>query len=115
MLFWRVFEAPVFEQLLGLAGELMAWECEAHDGLHIRTEEAVFELVPEGGEPELLMTSLVNLRQPTLRLATGLTASIENSCCACGKPGPRLVCMRSRSLGGSFPPPPKVIGACAAD
>lgn len=32
---WRVFRVPVFEQIVGARGELLAAECEAHDGLHI--------------------------------------------------------------------------------
>ena len=32
---WRAFRVPVFEQIIGLGGELLAAECEAHDGLHI--------------------------------------------------------------------------------
>ncbi len=32
---WRVFRVPVFEQIIGPCGELLAAECEAHDGLHI--------------------------------------------------------------------------------
>jgi hypothetical protein len=32
---WRAFRVPVFEQIIGPNGELLAAECEAHDGLHI--------------------------------------------------------------------------------
>ena len=32
---WRVFRVPVFEQIVGPWGEVLAAECEAHDGLHI--------------------------------------------------------------------------------
>ena len=32
---WRAFRVPVFEQIIGPRGELLAAECEAHDGLHI--------------------------------------------------------------------------------
>jgi hypothetical protein len=32
---WRVFRVPVFEQIIQANGELLAAECEAHDGLHI--------------------------------------------------------------------------------
>ena len=32
---WNAFGVPVFEQCLGLDNELLAAECEAHDGLHI--------------------------------------------------------------------------------
>jgi hypothetical protein len=32
---WRAFRVPVFEQIIAPNGELLAAECEAHDGLHI--------------------------------------------------------------------------------
>ena len=32
---WRSFRVPVFEQIIGKSGELLAAECEAHDGLHL--------------------------------------------------------------------------------
>ncbi len=32
---WRAFHVPVFEQIVASDGTLIAWECEAHDGLHI--------------------------------------------------------------------------------
>jgi hypothetical protein len=32
---WRAFHVPVFEQIIGPNGELLAAECEAHDGLHV--------------------------------------------------------------------------------
>ena len=34
---WRAFRVPVFEQIIGPDGELLAAECEAHDGLHIES------------------------------------------------------------------------------
>jgi hypothetical protein len=34
---WRTFRVPLFEQIIGPDGELLAAECEAHDGLHIET------------------------------------------------------------------------------
>ena len=34
---WRAFRVPVFEQIIGPDGQLLAAECEAHDGLHIET------------------------------------------------------------------------------
>jgi hypothetical protein len=34
-LFWRAFRVPVFEQIIGPFGQLLAFECEAHEGLHI--------------------------------------------------------------------------------
>ena len=32
---WRAFRVPVFEQIIGPDGELLAAECESHDGLHV--------------------------------------------------------------------------------
>lgn len=34
-LFWKSFGVPVFEQLLTSGNELIASECDAHDGLHL--------------------------------------------------------------------------------
>jgi hypothetical protein len=34
-LLWRAFGVPVFEQCLGPDNQLLAAECEAHDGLHV--------------------------------------------------------------------------------
>lgn len=35
--FWRAFRVPVFEQIIGPSGQLLAGECEAHDGLHLES------------------------------------------------------------------------------
>jgi hypothetical protein len=58
---WRSFRVPVFEQIVGQSGELLAAECEAHDGMHITS--------------------------PRLRV-TG--ERIERAPCACGRETPRL-------------------------
>jgi hypothetical protein len=34
---WRAFRVPVFQQIVGDRGVLLAAECEAHDGLHIES------------------------------------------------------------------------------
>jgi hypothetical protein len=34
---WRAFRVPVFEQIIASDGRLLAWECEAHTGLHIES------------------------------------------------------------------------------
>jgi hypothetical protein len=86
--FWRVFQVPVFEQRVGFDGRVVAYECEAHDGLHIMPERAAFE---ETAESELLMTSLTDLRFPTLRVSTRMARSIDHECCGCGNAAPRLV------------------------
>lgn len=46
-LLWAAFGVPVFEQLRGVEGGVIARECEVHDGLHI---EAVEAMLHEGCE-----------------------------------------------------------------
>ena len=60
---WRIFQVPVFTFLLDRKGRLLAYECEAQDGLHV-AEERCDEL-----KPELL----------------------DTACCDCGRPGERLL------------------------
>jgi hypothetical protein len=43
---WRVFRVPVFEQRIDESCNLIAFECEAHDGLHIESPVAA----PREGE-----------------------------------------------------------------
>ena len=62
-LFWRVFQVPVFEQLLAPDGRVMAMECDAHDGLHLLDEDAPLE---------------------------GYRALLDHTPCGCGNAQPRL-------------------------
>jgi hypothetical protein len=41
---WRAFRVPVFVQIIGKRGELLAAECDAHDGLHVESQT----YTPEG-------------------------------------------------------------------
>jgi hypothetical protein len=91
---WKAFQLPLFTQMRGFHGELLAMECEAQDGLHINPKTAIFESTDDG----LLVTSLANFRFPVLRLITGLQARTENRPCACGSTAPRLTCLRPASL-----------------
>ena len=58
---WREFRVPVFEQVIGPRGELLATECEAHDGMHIVS--------------------------PSMRLS----GYVDAAPCACGLKTPRLL------------------------
>lgn len=93
--FWRVYQVPVFEQFLGLDGELLAWECEMHHGMHVREEAAVFQTEAEN---HLLVSFLANPRLPVLRLDTGLSGRLAEESCPCGDRSPRLVDLRRRSV-----------------
>ena len=58
---WWAFRVPVFEQVIGKSGKLLAAECEAHDGLHIAS--------------------------PALSLHG---ESLDDSPCPCGRKTPRI-------------------------
>jgi hypothetical protein len=88
---WSAFGVPVFEQHLGLDGQVVAHECEAHDGLHIVQNNAVLELAPHRTAANLLLTSLTDVEQPTLRLRTGFSGEIRLGECECGSSEPRLM------------------------
>lgn len=92
---WRRYQVPVFEQFLGLDGELLAWECEIHHGLHVRENAAHFESCEQ---ERLVVSFLDNPRLPVLRLETGLAGRLITEPCPCGDPSPRIVDMRRRSV-----------------
>jgi hypothetical protein len=91
-LFWRVFQVPLFEQHLGPDGRVVAWECEAHRGLHLMPTRAVVENLDHD---QLLVTSLTDLRRPAVRLRTRLAGSIADDDCPCGETSPKLLELRS--------------------
>lgn len=85
-LLWHAFGVPVFEQLRGWNGAIIARECEVHDGLHIDETAAILQLC----EGELLATQLEKFGEPILRARTGLTGEILTGLCECGAETPRL-------------------------
>ena len=58
---WRAFRVPVFEQIIGEGGLLLAAECEAHAGLHIESPKLDLDDRP-----------------------------MERAACGCGRTTPRL-------------------------
>ena len=84
---WRCLGVPVFEQWLGLDGELLAWECAVHQGMHFRGNRAELEEI----DGELVLTSWFGLRTPVLRVATGFRAEADHRVCPCGDDHPVLL------------------------
>jgi hypothetical protein len=58
---WKAFRVPIFEQIIGKHGALLAAECEAHAGLHIESPASKF-----------------------------VGWSIESGPCGCGRTTPRI-------------------------
>jgi len=99
---WRCLGVPVFEQWLGLDGELIAWECAAHQGMHFQGSRAELEEV----NGELVLTSWFGLRTPVPRLATGLMAEADARVCRCGDERPIL---RELSVKRKVPEPQRAM------
>ena len=68
---WRAFRVPIFEQIIGPHGKLLAADCEAHDGLHVETPGLAWE----GYRLEL---SVCGCGRKTPRLVSALVA--ERTC-----------------------------------
>lgn len=85
-LLWKAFLVPVFEQVRGWDGTVIARECEVHDGLHI----AESSVIPHLDDDELLVTQLTAFEEPVVRVRTGLAAQIVTEYCECGRETPRL-------------------------
>jgi hypothetical protein len=79
-LIWRAFQVPLYELYVDSESNLLAAECEAHDGWHLRSLNVEFFL--EGGE--------LFLRQPAQAkpIRTGLTATCTDGRCECGDAAP---------------------------
>lgn len=72
-LLWQAFQVPVFEQLRGRDGVILARECEVHDGLHL---------------------------DPGAKLTPEIEIALVNDHCECGLETPRLmVCSLARAIG----------------
>ncbi len=74
---WDAYRVPAFEEVITTDGRLVAWECEAHDGLHL-----------------------------AVGAVAGPLGAIENAACPCGISGPRAIDPRiAPSFTGPQAPP----------
>jgi phenylacetate-coenzyme A ligase PaaK-like adenylate-forming protein len=96
---WHAFEVPIFEQCLAPDGSLLAWECEAHEGMHLVAENAVLE---RNSRSELVLTSLTDRRHPAIRVVTPFTASFQDGTCGCGQTGSRILGLATHDLNCSL-------------
>lgn len=62
---WRAFRVPVFEQKIDESCLLLAFECEAHDGLHLED----LSLQPQEGEIVVVIPCGCGRMTPRLTLA----------------------------------------------
>lgn len=98
----KTFQAPIFDQYG--CGEIsgIAYECAAHDGLHITSEHAIVEVLDNNHNPtvksgNLVVTNLDNFVMPFIRYENGDRGSLNKSTCSCGKQHPRLNALEGRT------------------
>ena len=85
----------------GLGGGV---ECEAHEGLHLREADLLFEVVdpetgrrlPDGDEGEIVFTTLTREAMPLIRYRTGDLGRLLPGTCPCGSALRRLGPVRVR-------------------
>ncbi len=79
-------------------GPGVAGECELKCGMHIAEDHFIAEVidpvtgenVPEGGQGELVLTTLTRQAVPVVRFRTGDLTSIDRSPCGCGRRSARM-------------------------
>jgi phenylacetate-CoA ligase len=84
---------------------ILAGECERHAGLHVFTDQTLFEVVddadravPPGVEGHsILVTNLVNRTQPLIRYRLTDRVTMLPQPCLCGRPFPLLAAVDGRS------------------
>jgi phenylacetate-CoA ligase len=72
----------------------IAWECAAHEGLHINTDCVIVELEDETGMPgagkSVVVTNLNSLASPFIRYRLGDRCQFIEQPCSCGSPFPLM-------------------------
>lgn len=78
----------------------IAWECRAHDGLHLNADRLLLELIRgPGAAPRTVVTVLDSRAMPILRYDLGDETAFVDGPCPCGLPFPRLHAPRGRIAG----------------
>jgi phenylacetate-CoA ligase len=73
----------------------IAWECRAHQGLHVNADAMIVESVPDSrarvaGYGTVVVTSLDSFTMPMIRYRLGDLASFIEGACPCGVSFPRI-------------------------
>ena len=93
----QVFKKPIFDRYGSREVGLMAFECDAHRGLHIAFTHSLLEVVKPGTletvceqEGDILVTTLAEPSFPLIRYQIGDVAVATEQQCTCGRNGPKL-------------------------
>jgi phenylacetate-CoA ligase len=88
-----------------IIGPGVACECSAHDGLHIQEDHfyteiidpASGEVLPDGAEGEVVITTLTKEGMPMIRYRTRDLSSLRRDRCPCGRTQARMARVLGRS------------------
>lgn len=87
----KAFQCRAFNQYGCCELNSIAFECEAHAGLHVTDENVYLEAInadlpaPIGSMGSLTMTTLHNFSMPLIRFQNGDMISLDNKPCSCGR------------------------------
>ncbi|KHO46582.1 MAG: phenylacetate-CoA ligase [archaeon GW2011_AR3] len=87
----RVFGCKVFEEYGCREMDLIAHECESHDGMHVANEKYILEFMYDGNHKtsprigSIILTDLENYAMPFIRYKNEDMASLMQNDCRCGR------------------------------
>ena len=88
----EIFKCKVFDHYACGECMAMAYECEAHEGLHESMEHCIIEFVDQAGYPvedgktgEVVVTDLDNFVTPFIRYKNGDLGAFATIACSCGR------------------------------
>lgn len=93
---WDIIGLPVFELFLGGDGQVLARECEAHEGWHVNESAAEFTRL--AGEPHLVLTRRGPGGLRFSPVGAGFSGEITPLLCPCGVHTPRLIDLPTEEL-----------------
>lgn len=100
----EAFDCPVYDTYGIYDGGIGAYECSAHNGMHIDTERAVLEVIDEDGNPKengegrIICTTLQNFAMPLIRYDSSDLGIISDRKCTCGRESFLLTEVIGRSM-----------------
>lgn len=111
----RVFKNHVFDQYgCGECGS-MAFECDAHEGLHIASEHVILESLMDTGSDygankgEVVLTNLDNYYMPFIRYKNGDIIVTSDELCSCGRNLPLIKRIEGRTADALVTPTGKFV------
>ncbi len=100
----RVFGAGVYNTYGSMEFNMIAGECDHHNGMHINCDNVLVEItrdgqpVAPGEEGEITVTSLVHPAMPFIRYTIGDRGVMAQEPCTCGRGYPLLKSVKGRTM-----------------